>query len=304
MKIKNVGMIGRGAVGTLFGNLLNQYLGKDHFCFIASKERCKQYQTTPFYCNGKQCDFNYVSSMNTDKKLDLVIIVVKYPSLKEALSLVESFIDEHTIVLSLLNGINSEQIVEETLQKGIVLHSIAQLMDAVKDNNEVSFTKLGEIVIGTNDEKKKESLIMLAAFFDQAGIPYHIANDIIHEQWNKLVLNCAINQICAVYDVPYRDCQSGGKLHELFIDVMKETASVAAYENVMITDEEIDQWVKALDSLAADSMPSMRQDRLAKRYSEVDLFAKTIIQLSEKYQIDVPLNRDLYDKIKAIEATY
>ncbi len=51
-------------------------------------------------------------------------------------------------------------------------------------------------------------------------------------------------------------------------------------------------------------MPSMRQDVLAKRFSEVDLFSKTIIELSKKHHIPVPINTDLYNKIKALEARY
>lgn len=304
MRIENVGLIGRGAVGTLFGNMIHKKLGKEHFCFIASKERCDHYQAESFYLNGRICDFNYVSRVDEFKKLDLLLIVVKYPKLKESLEVIRPFIKEDTIILSLLNGISSEKIVEDTLGKGIIIHSIAQLMDAVKKENEVTFSKVGEIVIGINDSKKKETLNLVAQFLAFVEIPHYIAKDIIHDQWSKLMLNCGINQICAVYDVPYGACQVEGKLRNKLIATMREVANVAACEGIQIEEKEIMQWVRAVDQLSADAMPSMRQDRLAKRYSEVDLFSKTIIELSEKYQIDVPLNHFLYDKIKLLEETY
>lgn len=304
MKIENVGLIGRGAVGTLFGNMIHKKLGKEHFSIIASKERCERYTSQPFYCNHEICDFRYASAVDEFKKLDLLIIVVKYPILADALETVKSFIKEDTIIISLLNGITSEAIVEDTLKKGIVIHSIAQLMDAVKCENEVTYSNVGEIVLGTNDANKQEALQSCAQFFESVHIPYYIADDIIHDQWSKLMLNCGINQICAVYDVPYGGCQVDGELRDKFIATMKEVALVAAYEGISLTETEIMQWVNAVDKLSADAMPSMRQDRLAKRYSEVDLFSKTIIKLSEKHQIDVPMNRFLYDKIKVLEETY
>jgi len=51
-------------------------------------------------------------------------------------------------------------------------------------------------------------------------------------------------------------------------------------------------------------MPSMRQDGLAKRLSEVELFAGTILKKAKKYGLPAPTNQYLYDQIKAIEAMY
>ena len=45
----------------------------------------------------------------------------------------------------------------------------------------------------------------------------------------------------------------------------------------------------------------MRQDMLAHRYSEVDLFSKTMIDLAKIHHMDVPINTMLYEKIKAKE---
>ncbi|NBK97915.1 MAG: 2-dehydropantoate 2-reductase [Erysipelotrichia bacterium] len=304
MEIKNVGMIGRGAVGTIFANLIQQTLGKEHFCMIADEQRVKYYEQTPFYCNGEVCDFNYVYDVKQFQPLDLLFIVVKYPMLKEALEIIRAFVKEDTIIVCLLNGISSEGIVEETLGKGIVIHSIAQLMDAVKSGNEVTYTNMGEIVIGSDCSHKMPALFCVDAFLTKVNIPHYVAKDIIHDQWSKLMLNCGINQICAVYDVPYGACQQVGKLRDLLISTMQEVAKVAACEGVVLSEEEVDKWVRAVDRLDAQSMPSMRQDRLAKRYSEVDLFAKTIIELSKKHHLDVPINRYLYDKIKEMEEKY
>lgn len=304
MAIKKVGIIGRGAVGVLYGNLLNEKLGKERVCFIADEARASQYRKRPVFCNGQVCDFTYVSKEQEFGKVDLLLIAVKYPVLMESLQSVKPFVGENTILLSLLNGVTSEEITERTLGTGTVLHSIAQLMDSVKAGDQVNYTRTGEIVIGTRDDTKSGQLREVEAFFRETGIPHHVAEDIIYEQWSKLMLNCGINQICAVYDIPYRGCQTGQPYREEFRETMEEVRRIAVLEGIPLKEADIERWLEAIDHLDADSMPSMRQDMLAKRRTEVDLFSKTIMELAKKHGVEAPLNTKLYLKIKELEETF
>lgn len=56
-----------------------------------------------------------------------------------------------------------------------------------------------------------------------------------------------------------------------------------------------------IEPLHPDGKPSMQQDIEAKRRSEVDLFAGTVLSIAEKHGIFTPVNRMLYDKILSIE---
>lgn len=46
----------------------------------------------------------------------------------------------------------------------------------------------------------------------------------------------------------------------------------------------------------------MRQDAMAKRKTEVELFAGTIISLAKKHGLSVPVNERFYRTIKEMEA--
>lgn len=303
MKIAKIGLIGRGAVGGMYASMIQKVKG-DNFYVLVDDTRKAKYESTPFYCNNEECHFNYVSDVKESGKLDLIFIVCKYPTLQSALITIAPFVKEDTIIVSLLNGVISENIVEETLKKGIVIHSIAQLMDAVMSDFKVSFTTTGEIVLGVVDKKRNEAMLWVAAFLEEVGIAYVIKEDIIHAQWSKLMLNCGLNQVCMVYDVPYKECQKNGLYRTLFEDVMKEVQTIAKLEGIIICDNEIEAWKKAVDKLHPQAMPSMRQDFLAKRYSEVDLFSKTMMDLAKKHNVEVPLNTMLYEKVIEIEKTY
>ena len=57
-------------------------------------------------------------------------------------------------------------------------------------------------------------------------------------------------------------------------------------------------------SLDPDGMPSMAQDRINQKPTEVEEFSGTIIRLAERHGLLVPTNRWLYDRIRTIEASF
>lgn len=59
-----------------------------------------------------------------------------------------------------------------------------------------------------------------------------------------------------------------------------------------------------LRGLNPDGYPSMQQDAMAKRPSEVELFAGTVRRLAKRHGLEVPVNERYYWKIKEIERAY
>jgi 2-dehydropantoate 2-reductase len=56
--------------------------------------------------------------------------------------------------------------------------------------------------------------------------------------------------------------------------------------------------------MAPDNMPSMAQDRVNKKPSEVDMFAGNVLKLAEKHGIPAPANAFLLRRVREIEAGY
>ena len=59
-----------------------------------------------------------------------------------------------------------------------------------------------------------------------------------------------------------------------------------------------------IDTLNPNGMPSMRQDGLARRKSEVELFSGTVLALAKKHNISTPVNAKIYEKIHSMESNY
>ena len=118
------------------------------------------------------------------------------------------------------------------------------------------------------------------------------------------MLNTGINQVVMVYEGVYDTVQQPGEARELMIATMREVMQVANAEGIDLNEDDIAGWLQVADGLNPQGMPSMRQDGLAKRRSEVELFSGTVIPLAHKHHIAVPNCQYLYDRIKEIEAAY
>lgn len=305
-RITNITLIGMGALGVLYGNHFAKALGAEHVRFLADAGRIAGYQQNGIFCNGADCHFTYQDTAQPGEKADLLIFAVKATALQKAIEEVRDFVDENTIILSVLNGISSEEIIEGKLGSGTVLYSIAQGMDAVKAGNQVTYTRIGTVCIGVpkTQAEKYPMLDRVVELFGRTGLPYVIEPDIMHRLWGKWMLNVGVNQTVMVKEGNYGTVQKPGEARDMMVAAMREAMAIAQKEMVSVTEQDLNEYLDLIDTLSPEGMPSMRQDGLAKRYSEVELFAGTVLQKAKKHGIDVPVNRYFYETVKKIEASY
>lgn len=304
-RIENVTIVGMGALGILYGDFFTKKIGRDQVTFVADAERVTRFKKEGVYCNGEKCDF-LMKEGGQQEPADLLIFAVKGNSLRESATLAQRSVDENTVILSLLNGISSEEILAEIFGAEHLIYTVAQGMDATKIGNKLQFSNLGELRIGIADAdpKSTENLQRVIELFDRTSLPYTEEEDIKKRMWSKWMLNVGCNQVIMVNEGTYRTIQEDGPGRESAKAAMREVIAVACAEGVHLGEEDLEGYMTLADTLDPDGMPSMRQDGLAKRYSEVDLFSGTVIEKAAKHGIDVPVNRELNRKIKEIESAY
>lgn len=307
-EIKTTAIIGMGALGLLYGQHISDALGRDSVSFILDDDRFQRYQSKTFTCNGKKLDLKMQQS-SVKETFDLVIVAVKYNSLSDAIKTMKNCVGPDTIIISVLNGISSEQIIAKEYGMDKMLMTVAQGMDAMRDGSDLVYTKKGLLFLGKPpvaevDAAATENLAAVKNFFDKIQMPYQIEENIMYRMWAKWMLNVGINQTCAVFDTTYKVCTTPGKEMDIFINAMKEVVELSKLEGINLADSEIDTYVNIIKTLAPDGFPSMAQDRKAKRCSEVEMFAGTVKELAANHNMKVPVNDFLYDEMKKIEKIY
>ena len=95
--MKTVGLIGLGAMGVLYSDLLQRGLMQGDFFVIADAERVERYQRDGVYCNGTRCDFLYRSKEDA-VPVDLLIVGVKFGGLKAAIEEAAPFVTAQTVI--------------------------------------------------------------------------------------------------------------------------------------------------------------------------------------------------------------
>lgn len=305
MDIKNVSIIGLGALGILFGNHLSKKMPKENLRIIADQDRIQRYEAEGVYCNGERCDFNYVTPDEKVEPADLLIFTVKFNALQDGIEATRNHVGPETIILSELNGITSEEMIGEAFGMDKVLCSVAQGMDAVKVGNELTYANMGMICfgdwgLGNPSEKVKR----VAVFFDQTDLPYAIDENMKKRLWGKFMVNVGVNQTVAVYESNYGEIQKEGAARNMMVAAMREVMALSQKEGVSLTEEDLSYWLDVLDKLSPEGKPSMAQDLEASRLSEVDLFAGTVLEYGKKHGVPTPVNQEFYDRVKSIENQY
>lgn len=305
MEIKTVSLIGLGALGILFGNHLSKRMSQEDLRIIADQERIIKYKNNHVYCNGQRCHFNYVSPEEVQTSADLVIFAVKFNDLDKAIEAVRNQVGEKTIILSLLNGITSEDIIGKVYGRDKLLYCVAQGMDALKEGNELTYEHMGMICFGERQPGViTEKVKAVSNFFNKMALPFEAETDMYKRLWGKFMLNVGVNQTVAVYETNYGGIQAEGEIRDVMIAAMREVILLSEKEEICLTEEDLNYWLKVLGTLNPHGKPSMRQDMEARRPSEVELFAGAVLKLGKKYNINTPVNHMLYDRIKMMENSY
>ncbi|CDE88639.1 TPA: ketopantoate reductase family protein [Candidatus Gastranaerophilales bacterium HUM_20] len=297
--IKNVLICGVGAVGSIYADKIQNF-DSDSLRVLVDEQRLKRYLDNPIVFNGKELNFNYVLPDENNYKADLIIIATKFYGLEDAINNIKNFITDDTVILSLLNGVTSEEIIAKAYGRDKLLYSYFIGHSAIRTGNSVIHDDVNTIVYGSENEADNENVLRVKKYFDKAGINYKIPEDIKHSLWLKFMLNVCANQPTAILRMTFGEMLENSCFMDFAIEVMKEVQAIAKAEGVKNSEAMIDETVAHLHTMIPEGKTSMLQDVEAGRKTEVDMFAGTVIQLGIKHNIPTPYNKVLKEMVEII----
>jgi 2-dehydropantoate 2-reductase len=300
-QISSVYIVGLGAMGGMYGAKLVD-LEPAGVKIIASPARIAAFEQSGITINGKHYTFSFIAPGEQHPAADLVIVAVKSTQLTQAIADIRGFIGPDTIVLSLLNGISSEETIGKTIGMEHLLYSYGIGMDAVRQGADIRYTNPGRVVFGEKDNTILSGRVRrLKDLFDRAQTPAVIPADMQRALWSKFMMNTGINQASAVLRAPYGLFQTNEDARQLMLLAAGEVLALSRACGIHLTQSDVEEFVRVLDSLDPAGKTSMLQDIEAGRKSEVDLFAGTVVELGKKYGVPTPVNETLLRIIRAME---
>ena len=132
MEFKKIVIIGAGAVGSYMLWGLSQ---KDNIelSVVASGTRKERLESEGLCINDKL----YKPAVKTPSEAhgaDLVIVSVKYNALPSAVSDLKEIVDEHTVVMSLMNGVDSEDVIASEISEKHIVPALIKVASERKQN--------------------------------------------------------------------------------------------------------------------------------------------------------------------------
>ncbi len=300
-EIKDILIWGAGAMGALYAQKL-------HDCdsgvvrLLADGPRFEKLSKNGLSVNGKTFFPKIVRPDRIDKPADLIIVALKHHHLIADLPQLKNAVGEDTVIMSVMNGVDSEEILAEAYGREKLLLTVALGMDALRENGEVVYTNEGRLIFGEMDGKPPgEKVERVRKLFEKAQLAHEVEQDMLRPLWWKMMINVGVNQTSAVLKAPFGVFQRSENARALMRKAMAEVVAVARALEVDLSEQDIDAWHPILHKLSPDGKTSMLQDMEAGRKTEVEIFAGRIVELGRQYGIPTPVNDILFDIVRTSE---
>lgn len=300
-EINYVAILGAGAMGAAYAS---RFFDASSFrtTLVARGPRYDRLKADGLVVNGKHYAIPVVHPDEAATVADLVIVAVKNHNLPEAIHDLVNVVGEETTLISVMNGLDSEEYLGSLYGKEKVLYAIAVAIDAVRDGNSVTYTNPGKIYFGeAHNVRPTERVQRVREAFARAGILSETPTDMIRMLWWKFMVNVGVNQASAVMRAPYEAFQSSPDAQGLMETLMREVIALARRIGVNLGEQDLREWYTVLKTLSSHGKTSMLQDIEAGRKTEVEVFAGKVAELGETHGIPTPVNETLLRIVRVLE---
>ena len=296
MKIQTVAIMGVGAVGAYFVWGLQEKLGSNLWV-IAEGERKERLEKNGLYINNKKMHI-CIKTPEEARGADLLLVATKYGALETSMDSIMQIVQDHTIVMSLLNGVTSEKVIGERIGHQHMVYSLMKIAsERVENHVEFEGSIVPGVFYGEEDRNNETPHIRaIQELFDGTPIHHHLCEDIIYEMWCKFAHNVSMNLPQAVVGCGVGFYEDSVHAARLAASLKEEVVAVAKAQGIDISNPPPQK-----GSSDPKARYSTLQDLDAKRPTEVDIFAGAVVQLGKKYGVATPYNEFIYHLIKVFE---
>lgn len=298
MEIKTVAVLGAGAVGSYVIWGLSRR--KDiRLGVIAEGERAERMK--------KGCLINgtvyhpEVWTPQDARETDLLIVALKYGALPAALEGIRMITGENTTVMSLMNGVDSEELISEKIGASHVLHSLIKIASH-KEENGYYFnpeTTIGIIFGELTAPYQSERVQAVESLFKDTGLHYRVTEHIREEIWSKFRLNVCNNLPQAILGAGVGCYQDSVHMKQISGGLRRELEAVAAAKGIDIS--QADSSSSHGSAVPPSARYSTLQDLDAGRHTEIDMFSGALVRMGRELGIPTPYNEYTWHMIKALE---
>lgn len=292
---------GIGGVGGYFGGLLARaYPGNGELkvYFVARGEHLRQIQKRGLTVIKGDIEFiaePYLATADATQIgiADYIIISTKSYDLNVILSGLKPCIDDHTIIISLLNGVEAVELLREKFPNNVVPSGFAYIVAAIREPGIVeNIGNRQEMFFGLDGETN-EDLIKLEDLLKSAGIEATYSQQISKLLWEKFIFLS-----CIATATSYHQKTVGQLLeqHSKYLqNLLSEVKAIAIKKNIAVDEQITEKAFAHYEELPYGATSSMQRDfDQNKNQTELESITGYVVSEGKKLNIKTPYFESAY----------
>ena len=299
MEIKTVAVLGAGAVGLYVIWGLSEREGI-RLGIVAEGERADRLKRDGCIINN----VTYRTEVWSPEEAcgaDLLIVALKYGALPGTIETICRVVKENTVVMSLMNGVDSEELIAEKIGAEHILYSLIKVASH-KEEKGYFFdpdTTIGIIFGELEPPYTSERVSAIENLFSGTGIHFCSTKYIREEMWSKFRLNVCNNLPQAILGAGVGCYRDSVHMKAISDGLKYELESIAAAKGIDMSKS--DESSGRGSAVPPSARYSTLQDLDAGRHTEIDMFSGALIKMGKELGIPTPYNEYTYHMIKAME---
>ena len=300
-----IAVVGAGAMGSVYAGLLAS-AGNEVWAIDTWREHIDAIRESGLRIEGASGDRTVRLEATTDTSepgpCDLVIIATKADGVASAAASIGPLLGDDTLVLTIQNGLGAAERICRHLPPDNVLLGVAGGFGASirgpghAHHNGMELIRLGELGGGIT-----ERLERIGGIWRDAGFNVRCFDDINQLVWEKFVCNVTYSGSCTVFECTIAGVQGNEHAWQVASNCAAEAYAAGVAKGVRFSFDDPVAHVREFGRKIPHSRPSMLQDYLAKRPSEIDAINGMVPVVAREVGTAAPYNEVVTAIVKAKE---
>ena len=239
-----------------------------------------------------------VESFADQAPVDMALFCVKSFDTREAAEALRPVLGRDTGVVSLQNGVDNEEILDDVLGAGRALGGAAFVFSTIESPGVIAHTLLGRIVFGELDGRVSERATRLRDALAAAGVPVELSTEVRRVLWEKYLLISAQAGTTALTRAPIGVIRQIPETWRLYRRIVEELAAVARAAGVTLPADVVETIIKNASALAPTAFSSLHHDLVHGRRLELEALHGHAVRLGERLGVPTPTVFAVYAALK------
>jgi 2-dehydropantoate 2-reductase len=296
-----IAVVGAGGVGCYFGGRLARAGGDVHL--LARGRHLRAIRDHGLRISGARGEFAVALPATDDPAdigpSDIVLFCVKSYDTEAAVGLLPPLLHPTTAVVSLQNGIDSDEKIAARVGPEHVMGGAAFIFASVVEPGVVHDAGgPGSLVFGELDGSTSARGEALLAMCEKAGIPAELVTDIRVRLWDKFAFICAQAGMTACTRLPIGEVRAIPETWAMFRKIVDEVVALGAAEGVGLPSETGPKIARFAQALPAGGFSSLYHDLVGGRRLELEALHGFVVQRSRAHGLAAPMSEAVYALLK------